>query len=85
MPRGLAGPLCALALVWPARAEELPPAEPAQTELVWAELAQPTDCYDHGVLGDKLEWGALRITVNTGIDCAGLRLTETQELSARQT
>jgi hypothetical protein len=76
MRRGLVGPLCALALVLPARADDAPPAEPAQRELVWAELVQPTDRYDHGVLGDKLEWGALRITVNTCIGCAGLRLTE---------
>lgn len=74
MRRGLAGPLCALALALPARAEDLSQAVLAQAELVRAELVQSTDRYDHGVLGDALEWGALRITVNTCIDCAGLRL-----------
>ncbi len=27
-----------------------------------AQLVQPTDRYDHGVLGDALEWGGLRVT-----------------------
>lgn len=71
MLRGLSGPLCALALVLPAQAEDL-----AQAEVVRVELTQPTDRYDHGVLGDALEWGALRITVNTCTGCAGLRLQD---------
>jgi len=31
-----------------------------------ADLMDPTDRYDHGVLGDKLEWGALRIATDQG-------------------
>jgi hypothetical protein len=31
-----------------------------------AELAQPTDRYDHAVLGDALEWGALRLSLDGG-------------------
>lgn len=35
-----------------------------------AELEQPTDRYDHAVLGDALEWAALRITLSLQ-GCAG--------------
>jgi hypothetical protein len=39
---------------------------------VAARLADPTDRYDHAVLGDALEWGALEIETDTG---RRLRLT----------
>jgi hypothetical protein len=42
--------------------------------VVAAELIQPTDRYDHGVLGDALEWGGLRLTVDTCPPCADRRL-----------
>lgn len=52
-------------LAAPASAEiGLPDAQGSQTPVVLtAELVQPTDRYDHGVLGDALEWGGLRLTV----------------------
>lgn len=31
-----------------------------------AEYADPTDRYAHGVLGDAIEWGSLRITTDSG-------------------
>ena len=34
----------------------------AQT-ITAASFADPTDRYDHGILGDAIEWGSLRITV----------------------
>jgi len=36
---------------------------PAAADVTAARLVQPTDRYDHAVLGDALEWGGLRITV----------------------
>ncbi|HGG04181.1 MAG TPA: VCBS repeat-containing protein [Aliiroseovarius sp.] len=39
--------------------------------IVQAEYTQPTDRYDHGVLGDAVEWGALVLTVDMCIDCEG--------------
>ncbi len=35
-----------------------------------AELVIPTDRYDHGVLGDALEWGGLRLTVSNCPMCS---------------
>lgn len=32
-----------------------------------AEYDAPTDRYDHGILGDAIEWGALQITTDTGV------------------
>lgn len=57
----------------------LAPAVDARTPLpvqavVAAELIQPTDRYDHAVLGDALEWGGLRLTVDTCPTCADRRL-----------
>jgi hypothetical protein len=70
-----AGPLAALlaALARPAAAERVAVAE---GEVVWAKLTAPTDRYAHAVLGDALEWGAMVMTVNTCIGCAGLHLTD---------
>jgi hypothetical protein len=34
--------------------------------IVAAELAEPTTRYDHAVLGDGVEWGALRLTMADG-------------------
>ncbi len=45
-------------------------------EVVRADLTQPTDRYDHAVLGDALEWGGLTLSVNTCIGCAGLQLSD---------
>lgn len=42
--------------------------------VVAAELILPTDRYDHAVLGDALEWGGLRLTVDTCPPCADRRL-----------
>ena len=49
--------LCALALaMWPAVAG-------AQT-ITSAEFVEPTTRYDHGILGDAVEWGGLRFTAD---------------------
>ncbi|PRY78323.1 hypothetical protein CLV80_104291 [Yoonia maritima] len=49
--------LCALALaMWPAVAG-------AQT-IASAEFVEPTTRYDHGILGDAVEWGGLRFTAD---------------------
>lgn len=45
-------------------------------EIVWARLIEPVDRYDHNILGDVPDWGALKITVNTCLGCAGLHLTD---------
>lgn len=34
--------------------------------IVSAEYADPTDRYAHGILGDAIEWGALRLTTDVG-------------------
>ncbi len=45
-----------------------------QTEVtslvIAAELVLPTDRYDHGVLGDSLEWGGLQVLVDVCQGCA---------------
>lgn len=52
--------VCGLAIVTnPARAETI----------IAAEYAEPTERYDHGVLGDAIEWGALRLTLSPCADC----------------
>lgn len=38
----------------------------AEARVVAARFAEPTTRYDHGVLGDAVEWGALTITVRDG-------------------
>ncbi|WP_106743831.1 FG-GAP repeat domain-containing protein [Yoonia maritima] len=56
--------LCALALaMWPAVAG-------AQT-ITSAEFVEPTTRYDHGILGDAVEWGGLEITTNGGAADSG--------------
>jgi FG-GAP-like repeat len=42
--------------------------------VIAAELILPTDRYAHAVLGDALEWGGLRLTVDTCPPCADRRL-----------
>lgn len=42
--------------------------------VVAADLILPTDRYDHAVLGDALEWGGLRLTVETCPPCSASRL-----------
>ncbi len=36
-----------------------------------AEFSEPTGRYDHAILGDALEWGALKLTVDTCTGCDG--------------
>lgn len=38
----------------------------AEDRIVAAELAEPVTRHDHGVLGDAVEWGALRLTLEGG-------------------
>ncbi|WP_092061192.1 FG-GAP repeat domain-containing protein [Poseidonocella pacifica] len=45
--------------------------------IVQAEFAEPTDRYDHAILGDAMEWGALRLTVEGGATRI-LRLPQTR-------
>lgn len=47
-----------------------------QSEVVRARLTDPTDRYDHRVLGDQPLWGGLEITVNSCIGCARPRLVD---------
>ena len=42
-----------------------------------ARYAEPTDRYDHGILGDALEWGALVLTLQDGSEIT-LRLPESR-------
>jgi hypothetical protein len=44
----------------------------AEPRILSAELIEPTDRYDHAVLGDALEWGALRM--DTDRDPVTIRL-----------
>jgi hypothetical protein len=66
----------ALALVLMAGAAQAERVPAPEGEVIWADLVQPTDRYDHAVLGDALEWGGLTLTVNTCIGCAGLLLSD---------
>lgn len=38
-----------------------------------AALISPTDRYDHGILGDAVEWGALRLTLNLCPSCDSIK------------
>lgn len=40
-----------------------------------AEYTEPTTRYDHGVLGDDVEWGALALTIDKCWGCDGNNLT----------
>lgn len=44
--------------------------------IIKAEYAEPTSRYDHGILGDSLEWGALKLTVDTCFGCETSALRE---------
>ncbi len=48
--------LCALIGLW---------TSPVAADIVSAEYTQPTTRYDHGILGDRVEYGALRIITDT--------------------
>ena len=39
---------------------------PLRAEIVTAEYADPTTRYDHGILGDAVEWGTLELTLRDG-------------------
>lgn len=52
-------------------------AEGALSHVLKAELVQPTARYDHGVLGDAIEWGGLQITGWPCEDCGGATKTFT--------
>ena len=41
-----------------------------RTEVLSARYIEPTTRYDHGVLGDDVEWGAIELVVDTCPDCA---------------
>lgn len=48
----------------------------ADRRIVSAQFAAPTTRYDHGVLGDAVEWGALRLTVDScPAACTGPRIS----------
>ena len=67
------GALAALALLALTPATAL-----AETASVTAaRLTQPTTRYDHGVLGDAVEWGALDLTVSDCPGCPARHLTVT--------
>lgn len=44
--------------------------------VVKAEYTEPTTRYDHGILGDAIEWGALKLTVDTCYACEKSALRE---------
>lgn len=58
-------------LVLPSHALATPP-----NVILHAEYEEPTRRYNHGVLGDKAEWGALRLTVDMCIDCASVMIRD---------
>ena len=39
--------------------------------IIQAEYVEPTTRYDHGILGDAIEWGALKLTVDLCAGCEG--------------
>ncbi|MGR3289823.1 MAG: VCBS repeat-containing protein [Paracoccaceae bacterium] len=41
-----------------------------------AEYTDPTTRYDHGILGDAIEWGGLRLTVDLCPGCANSQIRE---------
>ncbi len=50
------------------------PAAPGN--IVGATYIEPTDRYDHGILGDAIEWGALLLAVDRCAGCARMDLRE---------
>jgi hypothetical protein len=72
MMRGLA--LAVAVLAGPAGAEV-----PVIPRIGSAWLAEPTDRYDHAILGDAFEWGALEMTFASGVlNVVTIRLPETR-------
>lgn len=67
--QGLRPVLTALALVTAAAAQATP-----TDVVVAAEFTEPTTRYDHAILGDDVEWGALLLTIDPCLGCAGSRL-----------
>lgn len=57
-------------LLWPATYGASAQSAPAVLKAAYAE---PTTRYDHGVLGDAEEWGALRLRLGDCDGCAGAR------------
>lgn len=53
-------------LLMPAHAFATPP-----NVIIKAEYSEPTNRYDHGILGDAIEWGALKLTVDLCRGCDG--------------
>jgi len=51
----------------------------AEAQVTSAALTQPTDRYDHAILGDALEWGGLRLTGSGGSVEVTLPLTRVFE------
>ena len=41
-------------------------ASSASADVVSARYTDPTDRYDHGILGDAIEWGGLEVTTDSG-------------------
>ena len=41
-----------------------------ERNIIKAIFSEPTDRYDHGILGDAIEFGALELTVNICVQCA---------------
>jgi len=68
--RTIAAVLAAL-VVLPALAWAAPP-----NVIVKAQYQDPTTRYDHGILGDAIEWGALRLTVDQCFGCASKSLRD---------
>jgi hypothetical protein len=65
--RALAASITALAVLAmiPGLAWAAPP-----NAIIKAEYEAPTTRYNHGILGDAIEWGALRLTVDQCFGCA---------------
>ena len=54
--------------------------EPPSNFIIKAEYQEPTTRYDHGILGDAIEWGALRLTVD---QCPGCPVKSVREFLIR--
>ena len=63
--------LLAALLLLPFPAQAAPP-----NVIVKAEYQDPTRRYDHGILGDAIEWGALRVTVDQCFGCTAKSLRD---------
>ncbi len=69
------GALMLLALIMATPAKATPP-----NVILKARYAEPTRRYDHGVLGDAVEWGALVLTVD---QCAGCEIRQVNTITIR--